>query len=45
MFGTAGSVAAAILNGADVLRVHDIREMRDVADVADAIARPVEAAP
>jgi dihydropteroate synthase len=37
VFGTAGSVAAAILNGASVVRVHDVREMADVACVTDAI--------
>lgn len=40
LFGTAGSVAAAILNGAHAVRVHDVREMRDVAVVADAIRSP-----
>lgn len=37
LFGTAGSVAAAILNGASVVRVHDVREMAEVACVVDAI--------
>jgi len=37
LFGTAGSVAAAILNGASVVRVHDVREMLDVVRVVDAI--------
>lgn len=37
--GTAAAVAACILNGADVVRVHDVREMRRVALVADAIRR------
>ena len=37
LLGTAGSVAAAVLNGADAVRVHDVREMRDVTIVADAI--------
>ena len=35
--GTAAAVAAAILNGADVVRVHDVREMARVARVASAI--------
>ena len=39
LFGTAGSVAAAILNGAHAVRVHDVVEMRDVARVVDAIRR------
>lgn len=37
IFGTAASVAAAILNGASVVRVHDVREMGEVASVTDAI--------
>ncbi len=32
--GTAATVAAAILRGADVVRVHDVREMADVARMA-----------
>ena len=36
-FGTAASVAAAIMKGADIVRVHDVPEMRDVARVTDAI--------
>jgi dihydropteroate synthase len=35
--GTAATVALAVANGASILRVHDIREMRDVADMAHAI--------
>jgi dihydropteroate synthase len=38
-FATAAAVAAAVLNGAHVLRVHDVREMRAAADVADEILR------
>lgn len=37
LHGTAATVALAIANGASVLRVHDVREMRDVADMAHAI--------
>jgi dihydropteroate synthase len=36
-FGTAGAVAAAILAGAHVVRVHDVPEMSQVARVCDAI--------
>ena len=36
-FGTAATVALSIANGAQILRVHDVREMRDVADMAHAI--------
>jgi len=35
--GTTATVAMAVLGGAHILRVHDIREMRDVADMAHAI--------
>ncbi|HEX9997043.1 MAG TPA: dihydropteroate synthase [Abditibacterium sp.] len=39
IFGTAATTSAAILNGADMVRVHDVAEMRDVARVCDAICR------
>lgn len=35
--GTAATVALAVANGASILRVHDVREMRDVADMTHAI--------
>ena len=38
-WGTAAACCAAIFNGADILRVHDIEQMRDVSMVADAIWR------
>ncbi|HTX19367.1 MAG TPA: dihydropteroate synthase [Bacteroidota bacterium] len=37
--GTAAAVAAAIIAGANVVRVHDVREMKRVAIVADAVLR------
>lgn len=37
--GTAAAVTASIMHGADIVRVHDVREMRRVALVADAIRR------
>jgi dihydropteroate synthase len=37
IYGTAATVALAVSNGADILRVHDVREMRDAADMARAI--------
>ena len=37
IFGTAASVAAAVLAGAHVVRVHDVKEMREVVQVAAAI--------
>lgn len=39
VWGTAAACCAAIAGRADILRVHDIREMRDVCRVADAIWR------
>ncbi len=41
LFGTAATVAVAVANGASVLRVHDVKEMRDVADMTTAILRAV----
>ena len=43
--GTAAAVAIAIARGVDVVRVHDVAEMRRVAAVADAIARGLWRAP
>jgi dihydropteroate synthase len=37
MEGTAASVAVAIINGANIVRVHDVKEMKRVATVVDAI--------
>jgi dihydropteroate synthase len=39
IFGTAASVALSIANGTDIVRVHDVREMKQVALVADAVVR------
>lgn len=36
-FATAAAVAACVLNGAHMVRVHDVREMRAAADIADEI--------
>src|SRR5579884_183186 len=38
-FATAAAVAAAVLAGAHMVRVHSIREMRAAADIADEILR------
>lgn len=35
LFGTAAAVAAAVLRGADAVRVHDVAEMADVVRVAE----------
>jgi dihydropteroate synthase len=37
--GTAAAVAISIMNGANIVRVHDVKEMARVAKVADAIKR------
>jgi len=37
VFGTAAAVAASVLKGAHVVRVHDVREMAQVARLCDAI--------
>lgn len=37
--GTAAAVAVSIVNGADIVRVHDVKEMARVARVTDAITR------
>ena len=37
LMGTAASCALAITNGADIIRVHDVAEMRQVARMVDAI--------
>lgn len=39
VWGTAATVAIAITNGADIVRVHDVREMVQVARMVDAILR------
>ena len=40
--GTAATVAASVMLGADVVRVHDVRVMKQVVTVADRIARVVD---
>ena len=37
LFGTAAAVTAAILNGAHIVRVHDVRQMVKVARIADQV--------
>jgi dihydropteroate synthase len=36
-WGTAAAITAAILNGAHIVRVHDVNEMKQVAHIADSI--------
>jgi dihydropteroate synthase len=40
VWGTAATIAAAILNGAHIVRVHDVEEMVQVARVTDAVLSP-----
>ena len=40
LWGTAATVAASILNGAHIVRVHDVAEMARVARVADCVVNP-----
>ena len=39
VWGTAAACCAAIVGGADLLRVHDVRELKEVCCVADAVFR------
>ncbi|MBD3267809.1 dihydropteroate synthase [bacterium] len=39
IFGTAGAVAMCVLNGADIVRVHDVAEMNDVLKVIHSIRK------
>ncbi len=41
-FATAAAVTAAILNGAHIVRVHDVKAMRPVVEIADVIIRSAE---
>lgn len=38
-FGTAAAVALCVSHGASIVRVHDVRAMRDVADMAHAVMK------
>ena len=44
IWGTAGAVAASVVYGADIIRVHDVAEMREVSNVAAAIREAAESA-
>jgi dihydropteroate synthase len=37
--GTAAAVAVAVMNGANIVRVHDVKEMKQVAKVVDEVKR------
>ncbi len=45
LFATAAAVTAAVLNGAHIVRVHDVKEMKAVVQVAEEIARAVAPIP
>jgi dihydropteroate synthase len=38
--GTLAAVAVAVMNGASIVRVHDVRAVRRAVDVVDAVRRP-----
>jgi len=40
LWGTSSAVTACIAHGADIIRVHDVKEMAYVMTLADAIFRP-----
>lgn len=42
IMGTAAAVAVSVVNGADIVRVHDVAEMAEVVRVADSIKRPYD---
>ncbi|MHB8086120.1 MAG: dihydropteroate synthase [Dehalococcoidia bacterium] len=44
LLGTAASVAIGISRGADIVRVHDVKQMKMIAKMSDAIVRGVEVA-
>jgi dihydropteroate synthase len=39
MEGTAAAITAAIMNGTNVVRIHDVKDMKKVVAMADAIVR------
>lgn len=39
LYGTSATIAVAILNGVDIIRVHDVAEMTETAKMTDAIVR------
>lgn len=40
LWGTAATVASSVLQGAHIVRVHDVQEMRAMVDVLDALLEP-----
>jgi dihydropteroate synthase len=41
LFGSLGAVAACIMNGADMVRVHDVPETRDLVRIVERCADDV----
>lgn len=41
LMGTSATIAVAILNGVDIIRVHDVAEMTETAKMTDAIVRRI----
>lgn len=39
VFGTAAAVALSVFNGAKIIRVHDVKEMREVVEVTEAVLK------
>jgi len=39
VFGTAAAVALSVFNGAKIIRVHDVREMKEVVEVTEAVLK------
>lgn len=37
IFGTAGAVSCAVMNGADIVRVHDVAQIKDAVRIIDAV--------
>jgi dihydropteroate synthase len=43
LYATAGAVAVSVMNGAHIVRVHDVKEMRAVVQVVDEVVRAIDA--
>jgi dihydropteroate synthase len=41
-FGTAAALSAAIMNGADIVRVHNVKDMVDACRMTDAIVKGIK---
>src|SRR4051812_45474062 len=43
LYATAAAVAVSVMNGAHIVRVHDVKEMRSVVQIADEVVRASDA--